>query len=79
MPIAECDFQITLQQKGLLIAINYAGMIASAILWGAIADSKGRRKILACGFLADGMCVLVSSFSQNTTTLMIFKFLGGCM
>lgn len=79
LPAAECDFQITLNQKGLLNAVTYAGMITSAILWGVIADSKGRQKVLACGLLADGICSLAASFSQNTITLMVFKFLGGFM
>lgn len=79
LPAAECDFQITLNQKGLLNAITYAGMITSAILWGVLADSKGRQKVLAVGFLADGICALAASFSQDTLTLMIFKFFDGFM
>ncbi|KAL5273779.1 hypothetical protein ACFFRR_000498 [Megaselia abdita] len=77
LPAAECDFQITLNQKGLLNAVTYAGMITSAILWGVMADSKGRQKVLAIGLLADGVCTLAASFSQDTITLMIFKFFGG--
>lgn len=79
LPAAECDFRITLNQKGLLNAITYGGMVTSAILWGVIADSKGRQKVLVCGFLADGICALAASFSQNTITLMCFKFFGGFM
>lgn len=54
-------------------------MMTSAILWGVIADSKGRQKILAYGFFADAICGVCVSLSQSTTFFIVFKFLGGFM
>lgn len=77
LPSAECDLQLSLLDKGVLNAITYAGMISSAIFWGYLADTKGRRKLLIFGFLADTVCVLGGALSQSVVQLMIFKYLGG--
>ncbi|XP_058982468.1 synaptic vesicle glycoprotein 2B-like [Musca domestica] len=77
LPIAECDLKLTLFNKGVLNAVTFAGMISSAIVWGYLADTQGRKKILAFGLLADAVCVFCSSLSQNFGMLVTFKFLGG--
>lgn len=77
LPSAECDLKLSLLDKGILNAITYAGMISSAIFWGYVADTKGRRKLLIFGYLADTVCVLGGALSQNVVQLMIFKYLGG--
>lgn len=79
LPSAECDLHLSLLDKGILNAITYAGMITSAIFWGYIADTMGRRKVLIYGYLADSICVLGGALSQDVVQLMIFKFLGGFM
>ncbi|XP_016989964.2 synaptic vesicle glycoprotein 2B [Drosophila rhopaloa] len=77
LPVAECDLRLTLEDKGVLNAMAYAGMIFSAIAWGYLADTKGRKKILYWGYLLDAVCVFGSALSQNFIMLVIFKFLGG--
>ncbi|XP_073819753.1 synaptic vesicle glycoprotein 2B-like [Musca autumnalis] len=77
LPIAECDLKLTLFNKGVLNAVTFAGMISSAIVWGYMADTQGRKNILAFGLLADAVCVVCSSLSQNFGMLVTFKFLGG--
>ncbi|XP_060663971.1 uncharacterized protein LOC132796726 [Drosophila nasuta] len=77
LPSAECDLHLSLLDKGVLNAITYAGMISSAVFWGYLADTKGRRKLLIYGYLADTICVLGGALSQNVVQLMVFKYLGG--
>ncbi|XP_014096944.2 synaptic vesicle glycoprotein 2B [Bactrocera oleae] len=77
LPIAECDLKMTLFDKGILNGATYAGMISSAVIWGYLADTIGRRKVLIYGYLIDAVCVLCSSLTQNFEMLVAFKFLGG--
>ncbi|XP_034485624.1 synaptic vesicle glycoprotein 2C-like isoform X2 [Drosophila innubila] len=79
LPIAECDLHLTLTDKGVLNACAYAGMIISAIPWGYLSDTKGRRKVLVCGYFLTCICVLGSALSQNFIMLVTFKFLCGLM
>ncbi|XP_016989975.1 synaptic vesicle glycoprotein 2B isoform X2 [Drosophila rhopaloa] len=77
MPSAECDLDLSIVDKGMLHAVTYAGMIISAVPWGFIADTIGRRPVLISGGWLDGIFVLCASFSQNTAQLMAFKFFDG--
>ncbi|XP_075156315.1 uncharacterized protein LOC142229627 [Haematobia irritans] len=77
LPSAECDLSLDLIDKGILNAIVYSGMIVSAIGWGYLADNKGRKNLLICGYLLEGLCVLIASMSQNVIQLMVAKFFGG--
>ncbi|EDW42707.1 synaptic vesicle glycoprotein 2A isoform X4 [Drosophila sechellia] len=77
MPSAECDLDLSIVDKGMLHAVTYAGMIISAVPWGFIADTIGRRPVLISGGWLDGFFVLCASLSQNTAQLMAFKFFDG--
>ncbi|KAG5336229.1 SV2A protein, partial [Acromyrmex heyeri] len=54
-----------------------SSMLLSGFIWGYLADVKGRKKIIIYGYMADGICNVLSGFSQNFETLLFFKFLSG--
>lgn len=78
-PRAHCDLQLSLADKGALNAATYVGMIMSAIMWGFLADVKGRQKILCYGNLAVFVVDLFTGLSQNFWSLAFAKFCGGFM
>ncbi|KAE8737444.1 hypothetical protein FOCC_FOCC017091, partial [Frankliniella occidentalis] len=53
LPAAECDLGISQADKGVLGAITYIGIICSAHMWGVLADTTGRRRIMIRALLAD--------------------------
>lgn len=77
LPSAECDLELTLNQKGLLNAVIYTGIITSAFFWGFLADTKGRWSLLVIGYLTDSICNILSSMSQSFHVMMVFKFFSG--
>lgn len=54
-------------------------MITSGFVWGFLADTLGRKKLLIIGYFLDTMMVLCSAFSQTYEMLATFKYLGGFM
>ncbi|KAL1490777.1 hypothetical protein ABEB36_013419 [Hypothenemus hampei] len=76
-PAAECDLGLTLEHKGLLNAITYAGMISTGFFWGYLSDTLGRKKLLIVGYFLDAIFVLLSATSQSFAMLMVSKFFGG--
>jgi VNT family MFS transporter (synaptic vesicle glycoprotein 2) len=76
-PAAQCDLTLSLEDKGHLNAITYAGMISSAMIWGFLFDTLGRKKLLTIGFFLNAVFVIMSCFSQTKTLLMVSKFFGG--
>uniref|UniRef100_A0A1B0FDW3 Major facilitator superfamily (MFS) profile domain-containing protein n=1 Tax=Glossina morsitans morsitans TaxID=37546 RepID=A0A1B0FDW3_GLOMM len=72
LPTAECDLHLSLMYKGLL-----NGMIISAIPWGFVADTIGRREVMISGLLFDAIFVICCASSQNVQQLLTFKFFDG--
>ena len=64
-------------QLGLIASLNLAGMLVGSILSGIFADKVGRRKALALAVLIEGIFTLLSAFSWNYSSLLIFRFLTG--
>ncbi|KAK9884936.1 hypothetical protein WA026_009172 [Henosepilachna vigintioctopunctata] len=76
-PAAQCDLDLTLDNKGLLNAITYAGMVSSAFIWGYLFDSLGRKKLMYIAYFSDACFVFLTSLSQTFPQLLLSKFLGG--
>ncbi|VVD05257.1 unnamed protein product [Leptidea sinapis] len=74
VPASACELNTTISQQGIMAGMPLMGIIASSNIWGYLADTRGRRKILiwslSTGFLAGGL----ASFSPNWIVLSVLKF-----
>lgn len=77
LPSAQCDLDLNTQSKGWLNSIIFIGMMVGAYVWGSVADSLGRKKVLIVISIMNALCIVASSFSQNYETFMVFRFLNG--
>ncbi|KAG5891551.1 hypothetical protein JTB14_028569 [Gonioctena quinquepunctata] len=77
LPSAQCDLNLNTQTKGWLNSIIFIGMMAGAYVWGSMADSLGRKKVLIVSSFMNALCIVASSFSQTYELFMIFRFLNG--
>lgn len=77
LPAAECDLGISQADKGVLGAITYIGIICSAHMWGVLADTTGRRRIMIRALLADVVVSVCASIAPNFATLVVLRFLNG--
>ncbi|XP_051159609.1 synaptic vesicle glycoprotein 2C-like isoform X3 [Leptopilina boulardi] len=77
LPSAECDLKLSMFDKGLLNSMSFAGMISTAFVWGYLADTVGRKKIMFYGYLCTSIFSFASCFSQVSWLLIVFKFLSG--
>ncbi|KAH0955379.1 hypothetical protein HN011_005460 [Eciton burchellii] len=77
LPSAECDLKLTMFDKGLLNSMTFVGMISTAFLWGFMADTFGRRRLMFYGYLMTGILSLATSFSHTSWLLIVFKFFDG--
>nr|CAD7611068.1 unnamed protein product [Timema genevievae] len=53
------------------------GMVASSHLWGYLADTRGRRKVLIVTLLLDFLCAIAGSFAHTFWLFVVFRFLNG--
>nr|CAD7434807.1 unnamed protein product [Timema monikensis] len=58
-------------------ATDREGMVASSHLWGYLADTRGRRKVLIATLLLDFLCAIVGSFAHTFWLFVVFRFLNG--
>lgn len=77
LPSAECDLDLTTQNKGWLNSIIFIGMMVGAYAWGSVADALGRKKVLIVISFMNALCIVASSFSQSYEMFMLFRFLNG--
>lgn len=76
-PVSQCDLNLTAAEKGILGSATLFGIICSSLLWGYLADVKGRRTvILPTLFLAFFTSVIVT-FVQNIYIFTTLRFLNG--
>nr|CAD7447964.1 unnamed protein product [Timema bartmani] len=57
----------------------YVGMICSSHMWGYLADTYGRKKVLVCGMLMDSICSFFGSFSHALWLYLIVRFFNGAL
>jgi len=77
MPVAECDLNLTTEDKGLLSAIAFAGIITSSHLWGFLADTRGRKSVIMPTLFISFAITIVSSFVQTYWIFTTLRFLAG--
>lgn len=77
LPSAQCDLNLNTHTKGWLNCIIFIGMMVGAYVWGSIADSLGRKRILIVISFTNALFIVASSFSQTYELFMLFRFLNG--
>lgn len=77
LPSAQCDLDLNTHTKGWLNSIIFIGMMVGAYVWGSIADSLGRKRVLIVISFMNALCIIASSFSQTYGMFMLFRFLNG--
>lgn len=77
LPSAQCDLSLDTHSKGWLNSIIFIGMMAGAYMWGSLADTLGRRKVLIVISFTNAICIVASTFAQSYSIFMLFRFLNG--
>lgn len=77
LAISQCELELTNVHKGILSSIGYLGIILSSHLWGFLADTKGRRRIMVPALLMSFVCTTISSTATSFWVLVLLRFLQG--
>jgi AAHS family 4-hydroxybenzoate transporter-like MFS transporter len=62
---------------GTVFSAGLSGLMISALVVGPIADHVGRRPVIILSTLGFGLFTLLTTFAQNTSWLIILRFLTG--
>ncbi|XP_033215032.1 synaptic vesicle glycoprotein 2B-like [Belonocnema kinseyi] len=74
---AACDFKMTTIYKGYIVTAPLLGSCFGPLVWGLLADLKGRRMSLITALFMQGASELLMSFIPNYWCFLFLKFLSG--
>lgn len=79
LPYARCDLKFSSAEQGALNAVGYIGIVVSSHLWGFLADTWGRRKVLRTALFGSFTCAVLSAFSISTMMLIVTRLCVGIL
>ncbi|KOB70227.1 putative SV2-like protein 1, partial [Operophtera brumata] len=79
VPTSACELQTTATQQGLLAAAPVVGLILGTVLWGYLADTRGRRSMLLVALLGGAVVNCLASLSVNWIMLMVLQFVASIL
>ncbi|XP_043479333.1 synaptic vesicle glycoprotein 2B-like isoform X1 [Leptopilina heterotoma] len=77
IPAAVCDFQLKTIDKGRIAIAPLLGTCFGCLIWGFVADMKGRKKALIMTLFIQGISEAIASIVRNYWVFLFFKFLSG--
>ncbi|KAG6851213.1 hypothetical protein H0H93_015223 [Arthromyces matolae] len=75
-PLAK-DFKMSDIETVLMISLFVAGYCVGPLLWGPLSEQYGRRPIFIYTFIVYAIFQVAVAVSKNTTSILVFRFLGG--
>ncbi|CAM9909792.1 unnamed protein product [Lampetra planeri] len=77
LPTARCDLHLSTADMGWLTACMFIGMMVGGCVWGALADSSGRRKVLVYSLAVNGIFSALSSLAPNFLLFLLMRLGSG--
>ncbi|CAH2085887.1 unnamed protein product [Euphydryas editha] len=78
VPASACELNTTVSQQGLMAGMPLIGIIATSHIWGYLADTKGRRKILGWCMSLAFLFGAAAALSPDWIVFSVLKFLSSC-
>lgn len=79
LPYAKCDLRFTIREQGLLSGISFLGFAVTPHLWGFLADTWGRKKVLQVVATVGFIFSFLSAFAANTISMIVGRFVAGAL
>jgi MFS transporter, putative metabolite:H+ symporter len=77
IPLVGAEWHLSAGEKGWVGTSNLIGMAVGAFLWGAIADTIGRKRAFSLTLLMFSVFSVAGALSPNFVTFCLFRFLAG--
>ncbi|XP_017783594.1 PREDICTED: synaptic vesicle glycoprotein 2C-like [Nicrophorus vespilloides] len=77
LPAAQCDLNLSVDDKSLLTSIGFIGVMTTQFIWGFVSDTKGRKNCLIYTLFLTVLFSLGSCLSPYLWLFLIFRFLNG--
>ncbi|KAI5635153.1 major facilitator superfamily domain-containing protein [Phthorimaea operculella] len=75
----ECDLKLTVMQKTLVGSAIFIGVILTAICWGALGDTYGRKKVMLPAIFVTIVASTVSSLCTKFWSMFLTRLITGAL
>ncbi|CAG9772484.1 unnamed protein product [Ceutorhynchus assimilis] len=79
LPAAQCDLDLSLSQKGVLVSIGFLGVMTTSHFWGFMADFRGRKNIMIFCLVTSSLVSLVCSIVPWSWLFILLRFCNGAL
>lgn len=79
LPYANCELHMSTAEAGLFSSVPFMGIVCSSHLWGFLADTCGRLKVMRYASFLAFVCSFLSAFMTDTVLWMISRFFVGVL
>lgn len=76
VPASACELNTTSTQQGLMAGLPLIGVITTSHIWGYLADTRGRKKMLCISMIIGFVAGSSAALAPNWIVLSILKFLS---
>ncbi|MGE5672924.1 MAG: MFS transporter [Mycobacterium leprae] len=77
LPLLSTSFHITPAVASLTVSVASAGLACALLLAGPLADSLGRKAVMAFALIATGIIGVLAAFVPNFNSLLVLRALDG--
>lgn len=79
LPYVKCDLKLTIGQQGALLSVSFLGNVLASYIWGFLADTWGRQKIISLAGFGGFFFTFLSAWVSNAYLLISLRLLAGAM
>lgn len=79
IPSAKCDLELSLSMQGYLSSASFLGVVSGSHLWGFLADTRGRKRIILTSMFGSHIITLISCLVPQDWLFILLRFFNGFM
>lgn len=79
LPHAKCDLNLSKTEQGILSSISFLGIVCTSHIWGILADTWGRQKVICVASFGGFIFSFISGWATSTLILILCRFCAGAL
>lgn len=79
LPYVRCELNLTPPEQGLLASVSYLGIVLTSQMWGFLADTWGRQKVLRLAAIGGFLFSFASGFATRAYVMILLRLTAGTL
>lgn len=79
LPYVRCELDLTPPEQGLLASVSNIGIVCTSQMWGFLADTWGRQKVLRVAAIGGFLFSFASAFATRAYVMILLRLAAGTL